>query len=146
MKKVIIYTDGACSGNPGPGGWGAVLIYGEARRELSGYDPATTNNRMELTAAIRSLEALKTPCEVDLYSDSAYLVNAHIQGWIHSWIRNGWKKADKSKVENEDLWKKLNELTGIHKVNFIKVKGHSDNKENTRCDQLATGEIKKHRM
>lgn len=142
MKSVTIYTDGACSGNPGPGGWGAVLIYGEHRREISGSESNTTNNRMELTAAIRALGALTVPCEVKLYSDSAYLVNAFNQGWIASWLRNGWKKADKKPVENDDLWKKLIELTRLHTVTFIKVKGHASNQENNRCDQLATGEIK----
>ncbi|MBQ3079045.1 MAG: ribonuclease HI [Clostridia bacterium] len=145
MKNVTIYTDGACSGNPGPGGWGAILMYGEHKKELSGYEKETTNNRMELTAAIVALMALTVPCAVDLYSDSAYLVNAFNQRWIPSWIKNGWKKADKKPVENADLWKMLVELTGVHNVTFHKVKGHASNEYNNRCDELATGEIKKNR-
>lgn len=142
MKEIIIYTDGACSGNPGPGGWGAVLIYGEHRREISGAEPDTTNNRMELTAAIRALEALTMPCRVDLYSDSAYLVNAFEQGWLINWIKRGWIKADKKPVENSDLWKRLNELCSVHMVSWHKVKGHASNKENNRCDELATTAVK----
>lgn len=143
MKQVSIYTDGACSGNPGPGGWGAVLIYGEVRKELSGAEPHTTNNRMELTAAIRALEALNRKCEVCLYSDSAYLVNAHNQGWIAAWVKNNWLKSDKKPVENIDLWKQLLQLGSKHSIRWIKVKGHASNVENNRCDQLATGEVKK---
>lgn len=142
MKEVIIYTDGACSGNPGPGGWGCVLLYGEHRKELSGGEKETTNNRMELTAAIRALEALNAPCKVELYSDSAYLVNAFEQGWLKNWIRRGWVKADKKPVENVDLWKRILELIGIHEVMFHKVKGHASNKENNRCDELATAAVK----
>lgn len=145
MKKVTLYTDGACSGNPGPGGWGAVLIFGQFRREMSGYDPQTTNNRMEITAAIEGLSALKEPCEVDLYSDSAYLVNAFEKGWLKSWVKNRWLKSDKKPVENQDLWQEMLKLTGVHKVRFLKVKGHANNVENNRCDQLATGEIKQKR-
>ena len=145
MKLVTIYTDGACSGNPGPGGWGAVLIYGEHRREISGGEAVTTNNRMELTAAIKALEALNAPCEVDLYSDSAYLINAYEQGWLKNWIRRGWVKADKKPVENVDLWKRLLELSGTHTVHWIKVKGHASNVENNRCDELAVAESHKFR-
>lgn len=144
MKQVTIYTDGACSGNPGPGGWGAVLMYGAARKELSGYEENTTNNRMEITAAIRALSALKEPCEVALFTDSAYLCNAFLQGWLRSWQKNGWKKADKKPVENRDLWEALLQETGRHAVTFHKVKGHADNEHNNRCDALATGEIKQH--
>ena len=143
MKKVSIYCDGACSYNPGPGGWGAILIYRQHQTQISGYQPDTTNNRMELTAAIEALTLLKQPCCVDLYTDSAYLFNAYEQGWIFHWVKNGWKKADKKPVENMDLWQKLLELTRIHTVSFHKVKGHSDNEYNNLCDQLATGEIKR---
>lgn len=142
MKQVILYTDGACSGNPGPGGWGLVLIYKSKRLEKSGYEPMTTNNRMELTAAIEGLEALNEPCSVDLYSDSAYLVNAFNQHWLDNWQRRGWLKADKKPVENKDLWVRLLALAATHEVRWHKVKGHADNAENNRCDQLATGEIK----
>ena len=145
MKRVTLYTDGACSGNPGPGGWGYVLIFREHRREVSGYDPDTTNNRMELTAAIEGLTALKEPCEVDLYTDSSYMANAFLKDWIVNWQRRGWLKADKNPVENQDLWKKMIEQTGKHRVHWNLVKGHADNEENNRCDKLATGEIKKHR-
>ena len=142
MKEVIVYTDGACSGKPGPGGWGCVLIYGEHRKEMSGGEKETTNNRMELTAAIRALEALNVPCSVDLYSDSAYLVNAFEQGWLSNWVKRGWIKADKKPVENIDLWKRILELVNMHKVVFHKVKGHASNKENNRCDELATAAVK----
>ena len=142
MKELTIYTDGACSGNPGPGGWGAVLLYRDMRREMSGYEPITTNNRMELTAAIEAMRALKEPCKVTLYSDSAYLVNAFLQRWLVSWQKNNWLKSDKKPVENQDLWKILLELTKTHDVTFVKVKGHASSAENNRCDQLATGSIK----
>lgn len=141
-KKVTIYTDGACSGNPGKGGWGAVLLYADKQLELSGFEAETTNNRMELLAAIKALEALKAPCEVDLFSDSAYLVNAFEQGWIESWQKNGWKTANKKPVQNQDLWKRLVELCKTHQVRFHKVKGHSDNEHNNRCDALATAAIR----
>lgn len=137
MKKVTIYTDGACSGNPGPGGWGAVLLYGSHRKELSGYAAETTNNRMELLAAVEALKALKSPCMVDLYSDSAYLVNAWKQHWLDGWQKNGWKNSKKEPVQNQDLWQELLRLAKIHQVNWIKVKGHSDNVENNRCDEMA---------
>ncbi|NLO97593.1 MAG: ribonuclease HI [Peptococcaceae bacterium] len=137
LKKVIIHTDGACSGNPGPGGWGAVLQYGQHIKEISGYETVTTNQRMELTAAIKALELLKEPCEVELYSDSAYLINAFEQKWLHNWQRNGWLNAQKKPVENMDLWKKLLELSAQHKIKWIKVKGHAGNSQNEKCDQLA---------
>lgn len=143
MKAVIIYTDGACSGNPGPGGWGAILMYGESKKEISGFCPKTTNQRMELTAAIEALEQLKEPCQVTLFSDSAYLVNAFQQHWLDNWQKNGWKNAKKEPVENQDLWKRLLILTVRHRVKFVKVKGHADNEFNNRCDQLARNEITK---
>lgn len=137
MKKVIIYTDGACSGNPGPGGWAAVLLFEGNKKEISGGKKNTTNNIMELTAIIEGLKALKEECEVEIYSDSAYSVNAFNQGWIYNWMKKGWKKADGSKVKNQELWQELYELTKKHKVVFNKVKGHSDVKLNNRCDELA---------
>lgn len=137
MKKITIYTDGACSGNPGPGGWAAVLIYKEVSKEISGGENETTNNRMELLAAIKALEILKENCEISLYSDSAYLCNAFNEKWINNWVNNNWKTSSKKPVENQDLWQRLVRLTKIHNVTFIKVKGHSDNKLNNRCDQLA---------
>lgn len=145
MKEVTIYTDGACSGNPGPGGWGAVLMYGEHRKEISGGDAHTTNNRMELTGPIEALELLKQPCKVRLYSDSAYLVNAFNQHWIANWQRNGWQTSQKKLVENKELWQRLLELCRTHEVEFIKVKGHADNAENNRCDELARAAIAKYR-
>lgn len=145
MKKVIIYTDGACSGNPGAGGWGAILFYGNNKKEISGYDPNTTNNKMELTAAIKALELLKEPCEVELYSDSAYLVNGFLEGWVDKWKLNGFRSSNKKPVQNLELWQRLIELNNTHKIKFIKVKGHADNEFNNRCDQLATGEIAKNR-
>ncbi len=142
MKKdVILYTDGACSGNPGTGGWGAVLLYGPHRRELSGGEAVTTNNRMELTAVIEGLRCLKVPCEVTVYSDSAYTVNAFTEGWVSSWERSGWKKADKKPVQNVDLWTELLRLTRVHSVTFRKVKGHADDELNNRCDELARAAI-----
>ena len=141
MKKVVIYTDGACSGNPGPGGWGAILMYEGNKKEISGGKKDTTNNVMELTAAIEGLKLLKFPCVVDLYSDSAYLVNAFNQGWIYNWQKNNWKTAGKDPVKNKEIWEELYKLTKIHKVNFIKVKGHSDNEFNNRCDELARNAI-----
>jgi ribonuclease HI len=136
-KVVEIYTDGACSGNPGPGGWGVVLLYGGHRRELSGSEPHTTNQRMELTAAIEGLKALKHPCRVRLYSDSAYLVNAFNQKWLERWVKNGWRTVKKTPVENKDLWEQLYDLTRKHRVSWIKVRGHAGNKENEHCDKLA---------
>ena len=143
MKKVTIYTDGACSGNPGAGGWGAILRYGSREKEISGFEEETTNNRMELMAAIKALEALKEPCQVDLYSDSTYLINGFNMKWVDRWKLNGWINAAKQQVKNIELWKKLDELRSKHKISWIKVKGHSDNEFNNRCDKLATGEIKK---
>ena len=138
MKKdVIIYTDGACSGNPGPGGWGAVLFYGRQQKELSGGAKNTTNQRMELTAAVKALEALNQPCSVTLYSDSAYLVNAFKQHWLDNWLKNGWVNAKKQPVENQDLWKKLAALSGTHDIDWQKVKGHAGNQYNEVCDRLA---------
>jgi ribonuclease HI len=145
MKKVIIYTDGACSGNPGLGGWGAILRYGDNEIELSGFEKDTTNNKMELTAAIEALNKLKFPCEVELYSDSAYLINGFNQYWLKNWKAKGWKTASGDNVKNEELWRELDRLSGIHKITWIKVKGHADNEYNNRCDKLATDEIKKNR-
>lgn len=142
MKKVILYTDGACSGNPGIGGWGAVLMYRNSEKRISGAEGSTTNNRMEVTAVIEGLKCLKEPCEVEVYSDSAYTVNAFVNGWVAQWIKNGFRKADNKPVLNEDLWRILLELTSIHKVTFIKVKGHADNEYNNICDKLATDAIK----
>lgn len=141
-EKVIIYTDGACSGNPGPGGWGAILMYKENKKEISGGKKETTNNIMEITAVIEALKCLKTKCEVQVYSDSAYTVNAFNQGWIYNWIKNGWKSSNKEPVKNKELWQELYDLTKKHKVEFIKVKGHADNKFNNRCDEMAREAIK----
>ena len=141
MEKVVIYTDGACSGNPGPGGWGAILMYKENKKEIWGAKKDTTNNVMELTAVIEGLKLLKYPCEVDLYSDSAYVVNAFEQGWIYNWVKNNWKTAGKDPVKNQELWKELYDLTKMHQVKFHKVKGHSDNEYNNRCDELARNAI-----
>ena len=143
-NKVIIYTDGACSGNPGVGGWGAILFHGNVKKEISGYEENTTNNRMELTAAIMALDKLKVPCEIELYSDSAYLINAFNEGWITSWQMNGFRNANKKPVANPELWQKLIEFNNTHKIKWIKVKGHADNEFNNRCDELATGAIAKH--
>lgn len=142
MKKVTLYTDGACSGNPGVGGWGAILMFNGAKKEISGAENETTNNRMELTAVIEGLKCLKEPCEVDVYSDSAYTVNAFNNGWVYGWAINGFIKSDNKPVLNVDLWQQLLNLTKIHKVNFIKVKGHADNEFNNRCDKLATDAVK----
>lgn len=142
MDKVIIYTDGACNGNPGPGGWGSILMMGENRKEISGGKKDTTNNVMELTAVIEALKLLKRPCKVDLYSDSAYVVNAFLQNWILGWIKNGWKNSSKEEVKNKELWQELFSLTKIHDVTFHKVKGHADNEYNNRCDELARNAIK----
>ena len=142
MKEVTIYTDGACSGNPGPGGWGAVLIYNENKKEISGANKETTNNIMEITAVLEALKLLKEECKVKVYSDSAYVVNAFNNGWIYNWQKNNWKTADKKPVKNQELWQELYSLFKTHKVEFIKVKGHSDNELNNRCDFLATSAIK----
>lgn len=137
MKEVKIYTDGACSGNPGPGGYAAILIYNGVEKEISGGDRDTTNNKMELTAVIKGIEMLKEKCIVTIYSDSAYIVNSIQNGWIYSWKKNNWTKSDKTKVKNIDLWEKLLKQMDFHEVSFIKVKGHSDNEYNNRCDRLA---------
>lgn len=142
MEEVVIYTDGACSGNPGKGGWGAILIFENVRKEISGAEKETTNNRMELTGPIEALKLLKRPCKVKLYSDSAYLVNAFSQGWIYNWQKNGWKTADKKDVKNRELWEEIYKFTKIHEIEWIKVKGHSDNENNNRCDQMAVNAIK----
>lgn len=137
MKEVVVYTDGACSGNPGPGGWAALLFFGENKKELSGGEKNTTNNRMEIQAVIEALKALKEPCKVKVHSDSAYVVNCFQQGWYKSWMKNGWKNSKKQPVENQDLWKELLRLMETHQVEYIKVKGHADNEYNNRCDELA---------
>ncbi len=145
MKEITIYCDGACSGNPGPGGWGTILFYNQHQKELSGFSPHTTNNRMEIQACIEGLQALTEPCRVRVYSDSAYLCNAVNRHWLESWQRNQWRKADKKPVENVELWKKLCMLMQTHQVTFHKVKGHADNEWNNRADQLATQQIKRNR-
>ena len=141
MEEITIYTDGACSGNPGPGGWGAILMYKDNIKEISGGKKDTTNNIMELTAVIEALKLLKFSCKVNLYSDSAYVVNAFLQNWVINWQKNNWKTSDKKDVKNKELWKELIELCNIHNVKFIKVKGHADNKYNNRCDELARNAI-----
>ena len=138
MKHVDIYTDGACRGNPGNGGWGAILVYAGVERELSGGERSTTNNRMELTAAIEALSVLKEKCEVTLYSDSKYMIDAIEKKWVYSWREKGWKKADKSPALNPDLWEKLLSLIEKHDVTFVWVKGHNGHAYNERCDTLAT--------
>ena len=145
MKRVELYTDGSCSGNPGPGGWGAILIYQGLEKELSGGAPATTNNRMELTGAIQGLAALKEPCQVELYTDSQYIASAINQHWLESWKKRGWKKADKSPVLNQELWQQLDEQLSRHQVTFHWVKGHADNAYNNRCDALAVAQTQKYR-
>ena len=137
MKKVNIYTDGACRGNPGPGGFGAILVYGEHEKELSGGEPMTTNNRMELLAAITALEALKEPCEVTLCSDSKYVTDAFLLGWVDAWRESGWRRG-KEQLKNPDLWERLYALTRLHAVEFVWVKGHAGHEYNERCDRLAT--------
>ena len=139
MSVVDIYTDGACSGNPGPGGWAAILKSGDVEKEISGGEELTTNNRMELTAAIEALAALRRPCEVDLYSDSRYLVDSITKGWVYSWQKRNWVKQGKA-VPNTDLWLRLLELIGVHKVRFIWVKGHASNPYNNRCDEMAVAQ------
>ena len=137
MKEVQLYTDGACRGNPGRGGWGAILVYGAYEKEMSGGEAETTNNRMELTAAIEGLSALKEPCAVTLYSDSKYLVDAFLLGWVYSWREQGWRRG-KEKLKNPDLWERLYALTELHRVEFVWVKGHNGHGYNERCDKLAT--------
>jgi ribonuclease HI len=136
MTPVVIYTDGACKGNPGPGGWGALLVAGEREKELFGGEPHTTNNRMELTAVIRALESLHRACPVELYTDSQYVKNG-IESWIHNWKRNGWKTADRKPVKNDDLWRELDALAAVHQVSWRWVRGHNDHPGNTRADALA---------
>ena len=143
MKKVNIYTDGACKGNPGPGGWGAILVYKGIEREMSGGDASTTNNRMELTAVIEALEALKEPCEVELCSDSRYVLDALTKGWAVSWRANGWKKADKKPALNSELWDRLLTLAERHKMSYVWVKGHEGHPYNERCDAMAVAEAEK---
>ena len=143
MEEISIYTDGACSGNPGKGGWGALLIAGENKKEISGGEKETTNNRMELTAPIEALKLVKRPYKIKLYSDSAYLINAFTNGWLNNWKKNGWKTADKKDVKNRDLWEQIYKFTQIHEIEWIKVKGHADNIYNNRCDELARGETEK---
>jgi len=142
MKKVQIYTDGACSGNPGPGGWGAILMYGGKTKELSGGEAMTTNNRMELVSVIMALEALREPCQVELYTDSQYVANAINKGWLVSWRKMGWKRKA-GEVKNLDLWQRLVPLLETHSVEFMWVKGHADNEYNNRCDELAVLESRK---
>lgn len=144
MKKVYIFTDGACSGNPGPGGWGAVLRYNTTEKELSGGEKETTNNRMELTACIEALTLLKEPCEVELTTDSQYVVNGITKGWAESWRQNGWRKADKKPALNSDLWEALLVQCERHKVTFNWIKGHAGHEENERCDTLAVGAYQKY--
>lgn len=145
MKHVDIYTDGACSGNPGPGGWGAILDYKGTRRELSDGEPQTTNNRMELSAVIAALSALTEPCEVTLTSDSKYVVDAVGKGWVYGWKKRGWKKSDNSPALNSDLWEKLLPLLSKHKVTFVWIKGHAGHPENERCDELAVAAAERNR-
>ena len=143
MKQVTVYTDGACSGNPGPGGWGAILLYGAHRRELSGGEASTTNNRMELTAVIRALSLLKEPCAVDLWSDSKYVIDGLSKGWARSWQARGWVKSDKKPALNPDLWEELLQLEGIHTLRCHWVKGHAENEFNNRCDEMAVAESRR---
>lgn len=145
MKTVTIYTDGACSGNPGPGGWGAILMYGAHKKELSGGEASTTNNRMELTAVISALELLKEPCAVELWSDSKYVIDALDKGWAKGWRAKGWIKSDKKPALNPDLWARLLDLCEIHTVRTHWVKGHAENEYNNRCDELAVLESRKFR-
>lgn len=142
MKEVIIYTDGACSGNPGPGGWGALLIWNGTEKELSGGEPNTTNNRMEMMAIIEGLRALKEKCHVKIHSDSALIINAFNKHWITNWQKRGWKKSNKKPVENQDLWKEMLRVMSPHKVDWIKVKGHSTNELNNRVDRIAVAASK----
>ena len=143
MKQVTIYTDGACSGNPGPGGWGAILEWNGREKELSGGERETTNNRMELSGIIFALSALKEPCAVDLYTDSKYVFDAVDKGWVYSWRKNGWRKADKKPALNVDLWERLLPLLETHRVTWHWVKGHAENEKNNRCDALAVAQSRK---
>ncbi len=141
MKEVTIYTDGACSGNPGPGGWCAILIYREKRREISGFAAATTNNRMEIQAVVEAISALKEPCRIKLHTDSAYVCRAFNDRWLDNWQRNGWQTSSKKPVENRDLWERLLHVISGHDVTFVKVKGHANDSDNNRCDELARAAI-----
>ena len=145
MKTITIYTDGACSGNPGPGGWGAILRYRDTEKELSGGAAETTNNRMELTAVIEALRLLREPCIVELYSDSKYVIDALSKGWARGWKARGWVKSDKKPALNPDLWEQLLALTDTHQVRCHWVKGHAENEKNNRCDQMAVAESRKYR-
>ena len=145
MKTVTLYTDGACSGNPGPGGWGAILEFMGHEKELSGGEESTTNNRMELTAVIKGLEALKEPCIVELYSDSKYVIDGLQKGWAEGWRKRGWVKSDKKPALNPDLWGRLLDLTEKHQLRYHWVKGHAENEKNNRCDEMAVNEWKKFR-
>ncbi|MCL2843761.1 MAG: ribonuclease HI [Oscillospiraceae bacterium] len=145
MKQIKLYTDGACSGNPGPGGWGAVLLFGRHKKELSGGEAETTNNRMELMGVIRGLEALNEPCQVDLYTDSQYIVNAIEKRWVYKWKSNNWMRDKKEPAKNPDLWQEVLGLMETHKVKFHWVKGHADNVYNNRCDELAVAESRRFR-
>ena len=145
MKQVEVYTDGACSGNPGPGGWGTILRFQGSEKEIAGFERETTNNRMELTAAIQGLSRLKEPCLVDLYTDSQYLSKAINEGWLQNWKKKGWVKSDKKPVLNVELWQALDEQLRRHQVSIHWVKGHADNPFNNRCDALATGQIAQNR-
>lgn len=144
MKSVIVYTDGACSGNPGPGGWGAILKYGNKKKEMSGGEAETTNNRMELMGVIAALSALKEPCIVSLYTDSQYIANAINEGWLKSWIAHNWKRKT-GPVKNADLWKEIVRLFDVHQVEIHWVKGHAENEYNNRCDELAVAESRKYK-
>lgn len=143
LKHIIAYTDGACSGNPGPGGWAVLLRFGEQERVLSGAEPHTTNNRMELTAAVEAMKALKEPCRISIHTDSNYLKKAFTDGWLDRWQRTGWKTAAKKPVENQDLWQELLALSAQHEVEWVKVKGHADDALNNRVDGLAVEAIRK---
>lgn len=143
MKKIEMYTDGSCIGNPGPGGWGVVLIYKDVVKEFSGFVDNTTNNRMEITAVIEGLKKVKEPCEITIYTDSAYTMNTFDKGWLNDWILKGWKTANRKPVVNQDLWQELVTQMQPHKITWVKVKGHADNKYNNRCDEIARGEILK---
>ena len=143
MRKIIVYTDGACRFNPGPGGWAAVLLYGENKKEIHGGEADTTNNKMELTAVIKALQALKEPCEIEVFSDSKYVIDSITKGWVYNWQKNNWKKSDKRPALNVELWQQLLPLLKTHNVNFNWVKGHADTPLNERCDELAVMESQK---
>ncbi len=145
LPEVDLYSDGACSGNPGVGGWAAILVFGKTEKELSGSEGHTTNNRMEMRAVIEGLQALNTPCKVRIYSDSAYVVNAINQNWLSNWKRRNWKNAANQPVANQDLWETLDSLMTKHDISFYKVKGHSDHAYNNRCDQLAVEAVQKYK-